>query len=100
MTVNSLIKLVTEWGQCLFVAILGAIFGSNGRFFKWANPGLFFVYFRSFQTQFLQKKTVEVCGIRTWIVQVEGKQADHLTTTTAQRTIIIPTKQCKALQAT
>ena len=67
---------------------------------KMGLHGLFFVYFRSFQTQFLQKKTVEVCGIRTWIVQVEGKQADHLTTTTAQRTIIIPTKQCKALQAT
>ena len=40
-----------------------------------------FVYFRSFQTQILQKKTVDVSGIRTWIVRVEGKHADHLTAT-------------------
>ena len=29
------------------------------------------------------KKTVGVCGIRTLIARVEGKHADHLTTTTA-----------------
>ena len=37
-----------------------------------ANPGLFFVYFRSFQSQVLQKKTVSVRGTRTRIVRVEG----------------------------
>ena len=42
-----------------------------------------FVYFRSFQTQILQEKTVSVSRIRTWIVGVDGEHADHLTTTTA-----------------
>ena len=42
-----------------------------------------FVYFRSFQPQILQKKTVGFCGIRTRIVGIEGKRADHLITTTA-----------------
>ena len=41
-----------------------------------------FVYFRSFQTQILQKKTVGVSGIQTRIVEVECEHADHLTTTT------------------
>ena len=47
------------------------------------QPGLFFVYFRSFLTQNLQK-TVRVSGIRTRIVRVEGEHTDRLTTTTAQ----------------
>ena len=51
--------------------------------FIWANLGLFFVHFCSFQTQFFTEKTVDVCGIRTRIVRVKGKLADHLTTTTA-----------------
>ena len=40
------------------------------------------VYFHSFQTQILQK-TVDVSRIRTRIIRVEHKHADHLTTTTA-----------------
>ena len=51
---------------------------------KMGLPRPLFVYFCSFQTQILEKKTVDVSGIRTWIVGVEGEQADHLTTTTAQ----------------
>ena len=51
-------------------------------FFKMGQPRSLFVYFRSFQTQILQKKTVGVSRIRTWIVRVEGEHADHLTTTT------------------
>ena len=47
------------------------------------QPRPLFVYFRSFQTQILQKKTVGVSGIRTRIVWVAGKHADHLTTTPA-----------------
>ena len=47
------------------------------------QPGLFFVYFRSFLTQNLQK-TVRVSGIRTRIVRVEGEHTDRWTTTTAQ----------------
>ena len=47
------------------------------------TPASFFVYFCSFQTQNLQKKTVGFSGIRTRIVRVEGKHADHQTTTTA-----------------
>ena len=61
-----------------------------------ARPGLpptsrdsFFVYFHSFQTQILQKKTVDVRGIRTLIVRVKGKHADHLTTTTAAATVTL-----------
>ena len=49
-------------------------------------PRPLFVYFRSFQTQILQKKTVGVSKIRTRIVGVESEQADHLTTTPAQKT--------------
>ena len=52
-------------------------------FLNGSTPASFLVYFHSFQTQFLQKKTVGVSGIRTRIVGVEGKHADHLTTTTA-----------------
>ena len=36
----------------------------------------FFVYFRSFQQQFY-RKIVDFIGIRTRILQVEGKHADH-----------------------
>ena len=46
-------------------------------FFKWAIPGLFLFYFRSFQTQILQKKLRN----RTWIFRLEGEHADHLTPT-------------------
>ena len=42
----------------------------------------FFVYFRFFHTQILQKK-LYVSRIRTRIIGVEWKHADHLTTTTA-----------------
>ena len=52
-------------------------------FNKMGQTPAFLVYFRSFLTQILQKETVGVCGIRTRIVRVEGKHADHLTTTTA-----------------
>ena len=51
-------------------------------FFQWANPGLFFVYFRSFQYQFY-RKIVDLSWILTRIIGVEGKHAEHLTTTTA-----------------
>ena len=47
------------------------------------QPRPLFVYFRSFQTQFVKEKTVGFWGIRTRIVGVEGEHADNLTTTTA-----------------
>ena len=47
------------------------------------QPRPLFVYFRSFQKQFY-RKIVDLSGIRTRIVRVEGEHADHLTTTTAQ----------------
>ena len=50
---------------------------------KWANPGLFLFIFILFKHNFTEK-TVGFTGIRTRIVEVEGEQADHLTTTTAQ----------------
>ena len=45
------------------------------------QPWPLFVGFRSFQKGILQKKTVSFNGFRTWIVGVEGKHTDHLTTT-------------------
>ena len=48
---------------------------------KKANLGLFFVYFCSFLSQILIGKTVDISGIRTRIVRIEGELADHLTTT-------------------
>ena len=47
------------------------------------QPRPLLVYFRSFQQQFY-RKIVDLSGIRTRIVGVEGEHADHLTTTTAQ----------------
>ena len=52
-------------------------------FLKWTFPGLFFTYFRSFQTIIWQNKTVELSRIQTRIIGVEGEHADHLPTTTA-----------------
>ena len=46
------------------------------------QPRPLFVYFRAFQQQFY-RKIVDLSGIRTRIVGVEGEHADHLTTTTA-----------------
>jgi len=46
---------------------------------KWTS-----VYFRSFQT--IYKKSVDFSRIRTQIVGVKDKHADHLTTTTAHWT--------------
>ena len=46
-------------------------------------PRPLFVYFCSFQTQILQKKTLGFSRIRTRIVGVEGEHADHLVITTA-----------------
>ena len=45
-----------------------------------AFPGLFFTYFRSFQTIIWQNKTVELSRIQTRIIGVEGEHADHLRT--------------------
>ena len=58
-------------------------------FFKKGQPRNLFVYFRSFQTQILQKKTVSFSGIQTRIVRVEGEHADHLTTTTAHDLLLL-----------
>ena len=55
----------------------------NVCFERMGQPRPLFLYFCSFQTQILQKKTVGFSGIRTRIVGVEYEHADHLTTTTA-----------------
>ena len=67
-----LIGKKTFYSNCIFKYFLK----------KWANPGLFFVYFRSFQTQYY-RKTIDFSGIRTRIVGKEDEHADHLATTTA-----------------
>ena len=46
---------------------------------KWAKHGLFLFIFKHKSTV----KTLGFSGIRIQIVRVEGKPADHLTTTTA-----------------
>ena len=50
--------------------------------FKWAITGLFFVYLQLLK-HFYMIKTVDVSRLRTWIVRIESKNADHLTPTTA-----------------
>ena len=63
----------------------------SSKFFLWmalALPWASFCYFRSFQTQILQKKIVGISGIRTRIVRVEGEHADHLSTTTARHVVM------------
>ena len=50
-------------------------------------PRPLFVYFWSFEAEILQEKTVSISDIRTWIVGVEGRHADHLTTTTGQNVL-------------
>ena len=65
------------------------------------QPRPLFVYFCSFPAQILQKKTVGFSGIQTRIIGIEGKHADHLTTT-AQRfqkvsTVRAATKSTNAL---
>ena len=49
--------------------------------FKWANPGLFFNLVLFFPS--LELNNAVASGIRTQIVRVEGKDADHNTTITA-----------------
>ena len=58
------------------------------------QPRPLFVYFRSFQTQFLQEKTVGFSGTRTRIIGVEGEHTDHLTTTTAPLDIFLYFVHC------
>ena len=59
---------------------LSILFLKNG-----PTSASFFIYFRSFQTQILMKK-LNTNGIRTRVVGMEGEHADHLITTTAQKT--------------
>ena len=54
-------------------------------FFKWTDPGLF-VYFCSYQQQFYCK-ILDYSENRTRIVGVEGKYANHLTTTTTPQAV-------------
>ena len=49
--------------------------------FQLRHPGLFLSISFFLNTNFTEK-TVGVSRISTWIVGVEGKHADHLTTTT------------------
>ena len=46
-----------------------------------------FIYFRSFQTIY-RIKTVDFSGIGTRIIGLEGKDADHFTTTTVRYKLI------------
>ena len=39
---------------------------------RWANPGLFFIYFHLFV-----QKIQEASRIGIWIIRVEGENADH-----------------------
>ena len=59
---------------------------NNTNFFNWVNPGLFFAYFCSFETEF-HREFVDFSWIQTRIIRLEGKYADHLTITTAPKNI-------------
>ena len=59
------------------------------RIFKIGNHWPLFDYFCSFQTIY-RIKTVDLSGIRTQIIRVEGKHADHLNTTTVLKFRIFP----------
>ena len=56
---------------------------------KWAYPGLFLFIFVLFRHKFYGKKTLDLSVIRTQIVGIEGKHADHLTTTTAHCHLVL-----------
>ena len=49
------------------------------KFWKWAIPGLFFVYFRSFQPS-VPNNTEDFSGIQTQTIGEGGKYDDHLIT--------------------
>ena len=55
-----------------------------------------FIYFLSIN-RFFSEKTVDVTGIRTRIVGVEGKHADHLTTTPAPQNLFLPVHEWLSL---
>ena len=48
-------------------------------FFKWANPGFFFVYFQSFQTNnpFLQQINVKKCPSSIWHQDLNPQHLEH-----------------------
>ena len=52
-------------------------FGINNFLNRWANHGLSFVYFYSFQTQILQQKLQASAGFKLRIVRVKVKNADQ-----------------------
>ena len=58
-------------------------------FKKWAEHVLFLFIFVLFKHNFYRKKKLAFGRIRTRIVGVEGKQADHLTTTMAPHSSIL-----------
>ena len=64
-------------------------------FFKWAS----FCLFPFFSTNIFCRKFVDFSGNRTQIVVVEGKHADHLTTTTAQMKFKVQIETTTAAQA-
>ena len=74
-----------SWPSCRLTCNRKKMFINVYYFKQIGQPKPLFVYFSSFQIQILQKKTVGFSGIRTRIDKVEGKHADHLTTTTAPR---------------
>ena len=66
-------------------------------FLKLDNPASFCLFPFFSYTNFTEK-TVGFSGIRTRIVRVEGKHADHLTTTTARKRFSLMTCCCHHLQ--
>ena len=55
------------------------------------QPRPLFVYFRSFQTQILQIKTVGFSGIITRNIRIEGEhmKVDHMSTTSAHKLLFL-----------
>ena len=80
---SAFLKMIAKWSRspsfCFKLAIRSLVF-----FKKNGQPRPLFCLFSFFTNTNLTEKTVGVRRIRTQIVGVEGKHADHLTTTTAQ----------------
>ena len=71
---------------------VGRMVGADESTEQWRHPSMKIVKkmcqtppicFLFFSNTIFTGKTVGLSGIRIWIVEVEGKHADHLTTTTA-----------------
>ena len=68
------------------------MFATDLLFFKWTSPCIFLFNFDHFRQNFTEK----TLGIRTRVVEEEGKCADHETTTVALNSLLYVFQDCIA----